>query len=329
MIHTKGTEWLLFFYTVPSRPVGYRVKVRRRLAKAGAVALKGSVYALPHSGDNHEFLGWLSSEVASMGGEGLFVRTGRIENLAHDDLIALFNIQRARDYGPLEKALSEVERALQALKKGGRGPEPRKLASAVARCASDFAEIRKVDFFSSEKGRALERRLKAVEEGMAGLKAEKGPRLAAPQGIAPRRPADYAGRTWVTRSRPFVDRMASAWLIRKFIDGDAVFAFTPKDEAAGMPRGAAAFDIKGGEFTHSGDLCTFEVMLRAFRLKDKALRKMAAIVHELDLKDGRYSNPEARGVEEILSGIRKTVRDDREALEKGMAVFEHLFASFR
>ena len=124
-----------------------------------------------------------------------------------------------------------------------------------------------------------------------------------------------------------MDRIASAWLIRRFIDPRAVFKFIEEDEIAGSEKGLVSFDIKNGEFTHQGDLCTFEVMIRVFGLKDKALKKMAQIVHQIDLKDEKYPAPEARGIEELLNGIRKTVKADGEILEKGMALFEMLYAS--
>jgi len=137
----------------------------------------------------------------------------------------------------------------------------------------------------------------------------------------------YQGKVWVTRKKPFVDRMASAWLIRKFIDSKAVFGFINEKEIDTLDKKSSAFDIRGGEFTHSGDRCTFEVLIKAFGLKDKILRKMAEVVHDLDMRDDKYKAAEARGLEDILSGIRKSAKDDAEALEKGMAVFEMLYTS--
>jgi hypothetical protein len=138
---------------------------------------------------------------------------------------------------------------------------------------------------------------------------------------------DFQRRIWVTRKRPHVDRMASAWLIRKFIDKEAVFEFIEENEIPHPKKEYIPFDMKNGEFTHQGDLCTFEVLMKAFKLKDKALNKLAEIVHVIDLKDEKYRALEANGVEEIIKGIRKTSPDDKEVLEKGMTLFEMLYAS--
>jgi hypothetical protein len=121
--------------------------------------------------------------------------------------------------------------------------------------------------------------------------------------------------------------MASAWLIRRFIDKDAVFQFIDERERNGLGKEAVVFDVREGDFTHQGDLCTFEVLMQTFGVKDKAVKKIAELVHDLDIKDGKYDNPETSGVEEILSGIRKTAKNDDETIEKGMAVFEMLYAS--
>lgn len=145
--------------------------------------------------------------------------------------------------------------------------------------------------------------------------------------IVPKSIRDYKGKIWVTRGNPFVDRMASAWLIKRFIDKEAVFRFMEERKMASLDENMILFDVRGGEFTHKGDMCTFEIILKSFGLKDKALRRIAESVHEIDLKDGKYRSLEARGIEEILVGIRKMSKDDAEALEKGMNVFEMLYAS--
>ncbi|MCL4474895.1 MAG: chromate resistance protein, partial [Nitrospirae bacterium] len=148
-----------------------------------------------------------------------------------------------------------------------------------------------------------------------------------PMTISTKSVTAYQGKIWVTRKKPFIDRMASAWLIKRFIDKSASFDFIDEKDAVAVGRDAIVFDLSDGEFTHKGDLCTFEVLLRSFSLKDKTLRKLGELVHVLDIKDEKYRIPEARGVEEILTGIRKRAVDDRDALEKGMTVFEMLYAS--
>lgn len=135
-------------------------------------------------------------------------------------------------------------------------------------------------------------------------------------------------KKWATRKRPFIDRMASAWLIRKFIDRNAEFMFMEEREIGLLAgKDAITFDVKDGDFTHHADLCTFEALVKSFGIKDKAVKKIAEIVHKLDVKDEKFKADEARGIEGLLSGIRKTAKTDAEALEKGMEVFEMLYAS--
>ena len=145
--------------------------------------------------------------------------------------------------------------------------------------------------------------------------------------VVQRHAADYQGKIWVTRKKPFIDRIASALLIKGFIDKNAVFGFIDENELEGLDKNTIAYDIIDGEFTHIGDMSTFEVLLKAFGLKGKALGMMAEIVRQLDLKDEKYKNPAAEGFRRILDGIRKTVKDDHEALEKGMSILEMLYAS--
>ncbi|MDP3111029.1 MAG: chromate resistance protein [Thermodesulfovibrionales bacterium] len=322
---SKGNGWLLFFYSVPSKPVSNRMKVWRRLAKAGAIQSKGGVYILPYSEEHNELFQWLVSEVTAMKGEAAFVRVENIETMKNSEIIGLFNQQRERDYSVLMKNLEELERKVSSVRKGGGNQNNKKLMDQMTRIGKEFEGIRAVDFFSSKTGEDLKKNIKALESGLKGISGTGAKEQKIP--LAQKRAEDYQGRIWATRKRPFIDRMASAWLIEKFIDKSAVFKFMEEKDLESLAKGTVAFDVRGGEFTHIGDMCTFEVLIRSFGLKDKTLRKIAEMVHELDMKDEKYKNPEAKGVEEILTGIRKTAKNDTEAIEKGMAVFEMLYAS--
>lgn len=321
----KSTGWLLFFYSVPSRPVGARVRIWRKLIKAGSLPFKGAVYILPDNEENFEYFQWLVSEVTSMGGEAAFVKVEKLETAKDNEIIGLFNQQRARDYHGIEKGLEEIERRTDSLKKGGNLPRGERLLGQFHRLMKKFDEIKRIDFFSSRIGDDLKGRMKVIEPKVrtAAAPDAKEPLPV----IAARTVEDYKGKTWVTRKNPFVDRMATAWLIRKFIDKKAVFQFMDEKMMEKVKEDFVAFDVRGGEFTHVGDMCTFEVLLKSFKFKDKALKKMAEIVHELDVKDDRFHNPESRGIEEILIGIRKTARSDKEILEKGMALFDMVYSS--
>jgi len=318
-------KWLLIFYSVPSQPVSNRMKIWRKLAKIGAVQLKGAVYILPNNDEHYELFQWLITEVDSMGGDGAFVMTSHIETLKESEIIALFNQQRGKEYHVVETKIAELEMKLNSIRKGGRSQQTANLHELVGRHKKEFDDIRRTDFFSSKSGGILGKRIKVLEtELKTGV--DSAPRTR-PLPIAQKRKEAYQRKTWITRQKPFVDRMASAWFIRRFIDADAVFKFVPDHAAAVKKKDTVTFDIRDGEFTHVKDLCTFEVMVKAFGTKDKIVKKMSEFVHELDVKDHKYDNPEARGIEDVLTGIRKTSKTDQEALERGMDVFEMLYAS--
>ncbi len=324
--HSKNIQgWLLFFYSIPSKPVASRMKIWRKLTRAGALPFKGAVYVLPDNEENHEYFQWLVSEVATTGGEGAFVKVEKVETANNEEIIRLFNEQREKEYQRVEKTLEEIERRLAGIKKGGAIPSKKKLLKQFSIMMREFDEIRKIDFFSSRRGEVVKRRAKIM-----GLEIKRitGPEIKKQQAvIVPKSVKDYQGKVWVTRKNPFVDRMASAWLIKRFVDKEAVFQFMEEREMANLDNHMILFDVRGGEFTHVEDMCTFEIILKSFGLKDKGLKKVAESVHEIDLKDGKYDSPEAKGIEKILTGIRKAGKNDTEILEKGMAIFEMLYAS--
>jgi hypothetical protein len=330
MIHnkmTKHNKWLLFFYSLPAKPVGHRMKIWRKLSQIGAVPFKGSGYILPNNEENYEYFQWLVSEVIDRGGESALVQVDRIEFMPEKEIIDLFNRSREKEYFPIEEEIETVERGLITLDQRGDPESGKKLIENLNHVAKEFEHIKKVDFFASPKGISLEKRIKAVRDTIKTFSFEEPAKTE--KSITQKNRKDYQGKVWVTRKRPYVDRMASAWLIRKFIDPDSVFKFIGEDETINPKANRMAFDIKNGDFTHQGDLCTFEVLIRSFGLKDKALKKMAEVVHQIDLRDKKLPVPEAVGVEELLKGIRKMGTDDRGTLEKGMALFEMLYASKR
>jgi len=322
----KSTGWILFFYSVPSKPVSNRMKVWRKLTKTGAVQLKGSVYILPYNDEHYEFLQWLVSEIAEMKGEAGFVRTEKIDTMKDSEIITLFDTQRTDDYKNIGKALDDLERRLSSTQKGGKAQNIEDISEQFAKVLKSYEEVHKVDFFSSREGQTLNERIKSTK---TNLKTLSGAELSKekPLAITPRKPEDYHGKRWITRKKPFIDRMASAWLIRRFIDKQASFDFIDERDMDSFAKGSVVFDMRGGEFTHVSDLCTFEVLVKSFGFKDKTVRKMAEIIHDLDMKDDKYKSAEAKGLEDILIGIRKAAKDDADALERGMTVFEMLYVS--
>lgn len=326
MTKPSQQEWLLTFYSVPANPVSGRMRIWRKLAKAGAVQLKGAVYILPATEEHQELFQWLISEVKSLGGDGSFVKAARIETLSDAEVRRLFNDQRDAEYRELGKVLDSLERKVQSGRKGAVTGVRASVYGPLLAVRKTYDEVRGRDFFDAPLGREMAKRLQALDAALKGL-GEPG--TAKPAPLSRKDPKKYRKRTWVTRKRPFVDRMASAWLIRRFVDPEAAFGFIEEQDLASLASGEISFDMQGGEFTHHGDLCTFEVLVRSFGIKDRAARKIAEIVHDLDLKDDRYGAPEARGLEGILAGIRTIANNDELMLEQGIAVFEALYTSSR
>jgi hypothetical protein len=324
MTRTPPQEWLLIFYSIPAHPVSGRMKVWRRLAKAGAVQLKGAVYILPANDENRELFQWIIGEVKSLGGDGSFVQTSRIETLTDADVRRLFRDQRDVEYRDLARQLDSLERKVQSGRKGAITGIQANATGVLAALRKICDDIRSRDFFDAPLGRDFEKRLRAVETGLKDV-MESGPERLSP--LARKDRKAYQHKVWATRKRPFIDRMASAWLIRRFVDPAATFRFIDEKDIDKLSPGEVAFDLQGGEFTHHGELCTFEVLVRSFGIKDKAVRKIAEIVHDLDLKDDKYGSSSTSGIEEVLIGIRKTTKDDAAMLDKGMAVFEMLYQS--
>lgn len=328
-MNRKTQGWLIISYTVPAKPVNNRIKLWRRLAQAGAVPLKGAVYILPYSEEHQEFFQWLITEVQSLGGGGFFAKVDRIENMRDEDIIALFDGHLEREYRSIEKALSHFETKLAATRKGGKELEATVMRNQLRRHEHEYELLKKRDFFSSPLGKQIGKRISALATETARLAGAGTAKTHLAPSVPVRNADAYRHKTWVTRRKPFVDRMASAWLIRRFVDDKAQFDFAD-DSREGPGKGdKVTFDMRDADFTHTGDLCTFEVLLKSFGLKHHGLARIAEIVHELDIRDDKYRTPEAKGIEEILTGISKTAGSDHDALEKGMAIFEMLYASVR
>jgi len=319
-------RWILFFYSVPSRPVSNRMRIWRKLAKIGAVQMKGAVYILPFNDEHYEFLQWLVSEIAGMKGEAAVVSIEKVDTMNDAEIITFFDQQRASDYKTLQKSFDDLGRRLSSIQKGAKPQNVKGISDQFAKLQKEFEDIKRIDFFSSQEGTALGEKIRHI---YADLKIVSGPetRHERPAALILKSPADYQSKTWITRKRPFIDRMASAWLIKRYIDRNAAFDFIDEKHVDTIVKNTVTFDIRGGEFTHHGDMCTFEVIMKSFGLRDKSLKKMAEIVHDLDMKDNKFDAVEAKGLDHILEGIRRTAKNDHDALDKGMSIFEMLYAS--
>jgi hypothetical protein len=308
-----GMPWTVFSYSLPSKGRSSpRVAVWRRLRALGAISPKGGVHVLPAREECVEAFQWLAQEVEQAGGEALLLRVERFEGLSDARLMELFREARKEDYGALDARAASLEKTLT----GARRRDSRDDAQArelLGRLRREYAEIARVDFFESPAGAQVASRLARIEEALS----PKPPDI--PQ-VAAAALSAYRNKRWVTRPSPHVDRLACAWLIRRFINPRAVIRYSN----TALPD-EVAFDMSQGPFSHRGNLCTFETMVRAFGLDDPAVGAIAEIVHEIDLRDGRYARPEVPGIDAVLRGWMSRSDADRET--HGIALFDGLYAA--
>ena len=305
---------LLLLVGVPPHPSSLRVRVWRRLRSLGAVALKRSAYLLPDTPERYEDFQWLAQEVQREGGEATLIRVQEIENVSLDEVRRMFHEPREQDY---RRLAVRYRKALQGLDRKSAAKNAR-LQEELARLARDHQRIRDVDFFDAPGGAEVRR----LEEAIA-MRARK------PETV--RREERFTldltklqGRRWVTRPRPHIDRIASAWLIKRFIDPQAEFVFA---QPADFPSDAVPFDAPGVELSHHGEDCTFETLVKRARLRDRRLVRLAEVVHEADLRDGKFPHEEARGIDVAVRALLAASPDDAKVLAQGMMLFEGLYAT--
>jgi len=312
--------WLLLIHQIPPKPNYFRVKIWRRLQKLGAVAIKNSVYALPAGEQAQEDLNWTLREIVEGGGDASLVEARLVEGLNDEQVREMFRAARDADYQAVAEELREVARGLP--RKAEASEEKRaQLSAAVSRLQKRLGDIAAIDFFHARGRQAVDGLLRDLEEKLATRSTP------APQAAAQpfRRPS---GATWVTRTGIHVDRMASAWLIRRFVDPKARFRFVAVRGYRHEP-GELRFDMFDGEFTHQGDRCSFEVLLARFEIADPALRAIAEIVHDIDLKDEKYGRPDNAGFEHLVNGIALAHPEDEVRLERASAVLDDLYEYFK
>jgi hypothetical protein len=308
----------LLIHQIPPRPSYLRAKIGRRLAGVGAVAVKGSVYVLPRSEQALEDLQWVRREIVAGRGDASVLEARFVEGLEDPALEALFSSAREADYAELARDAKRLQAAVARL---GKRPSQagQKAKAALARLRKRLERVVAIDFFEASGREPVEGLLAAIETALRPPDEPPDTRLP---------PTEFRGRTWVTRRGVQVDRIASTWLIRRFVDPEASVKLVEGHDYAPEP-GELRFDMFEGEYTHEGEACTFEVLLGRFGLRDPALRRLAEIVHDIDLKDDRYARPETPGLERLLTGVALVHPDDEARLRDGAAALDSVYASFR
>ena len=319
---TLAHSWLLLIHQLPAKPAYLRVKIWRRLQDLGAIAVKNAVHALPMNEETQEDFEWLLREIVEGGGEAFVCEARLIDGLSDEDVRALFDRARDADYADVVKAARALSKSVRPNAKSEAIAE---LRLQIARMRKRLAEVVSIDFFGAIGRETAEGLVKGLE---ARLNKDEIVTDKATVDSEASAFGTLRNRTWVTRQDVYVDRIASAWLIRRFIDPEAQFKFV-SGKGYRPHEGELRFDMFEAEFTHEGDKCTFEVLLERCALKDPALRAIAEIIHDIDLKDSKFGRPEVAGIRTLIEGISVTTKDDPERIARGSEVFNDLYEYFR
>jgi hypothetical protein len=269
---------------------------------------------LPEREECIEAFQWLAQEIQQAEGEALVMHVEQFDGLTDAQLIELFRQARDEEYSEVETQLVALEQAIDAL---ADHEDRSELQDRLDKLRRRHAEIKRVDYFNSPTGDRIAARLTALHQTLVAHKP-------AAVDVAVASLAEYRDKRWVTRPRPHVDRLACAWLIRRFINPKAVIHYTLQPEPDEI-----TFDMSNAHFGHQGRFCTFETMIRAFQLDEPGLQTLAEIVHEIDLRDGQYSHPEMSGIDAILKGWLVANFSDANLEAHGIALFEGLYTALK
>ncbi len=303
-------NWIVFSYSLPSKSGSSpRVTLWRRLRRLGAISPTGGIYVLPAQDECIEAFQWLAQEIEQVKGQALVMHVQQFDGLNDAQLIELFRSACAEDYAAIE---TEAKALQQAIETNLTPDQAIELQDTLVKLQRQYTEVMRIDYFDSPEGVAV------------GVQLAQIARTLAPDSDTPHVEtvalADYQGKVWVTRPQPHVDRLASIWLIRRFIDPNATIRYGLQIEPNEI-----SFDMNQADFGHSGPLCTFETMIRAFNLDTPGLSLVAEIVHEIDLRDERYFHPEITGIDIILKGWLQLDLSDIELETRGLTLFDSLF----
>lgn len=321
-------EWLLLAHQLPQRPSKLRVRTWRKLQTLGAVLINNSFWVLPYSEKTNEDFQWLKQEIDASGGEASLFRAGSVEGSTDMEIVQIFRKERDQDYA---KLISEFEGLSGAAREQAKGDSLSvgRLAqyqSELSKLRQELDRVTATDFFQAPLRRKAQDAFKKCRRAFQ-ITEGKGSRISANRNdSAPLKIVDYQNRRWATRKDPHIDRLASCWLIRRFIDKRPRFSFISEGER--IPK-TLTFDMTDGDFTHRGEDCTFETIIESFGLQtDDALRQIAEIVHDIDLKDEKFNRPEASGINAVIMGLASVYADDGERLKQSFSVFDSLYELF-
>ncbi len=311
-------RWLLLIHQLPSKPSYFRVKIWRRLQGLGAIGVKSAVYALPASAETQEDFEWLLKEITEGGGEAMVCEARLIDGLTDAQARAMFDAARDADY---KEIAAEARTLLVGIAAAEKSAETR---AQIVRLRKRLAAVANVDFFGATGRLTAEALVAQIEAGLREDSHMPEEQAKSAASAAP----ELQGRTWVTREGVYVDRIGCCWLIRRFIDPDAVIRFVPGKDYIPSP-GELRFDMFEGEITHEGDRCSFEVLLGRAGIVDPAVQAIAEIVHDIDLKDSKFGRDETAGVASLLAGVAAANSSDEARVAQGAPIFDNLHQYFQ
>ena len=302
---SPAAPWLLIVFSLPSKSASQRVEIWRKFQRYGMLALRSSGYVLPNTAVNQERMEWLATSIRTYKGQASVVQVQGFDDLPAERLKGLFTEARSRDY---QKLLHDAKKLLAL--SSAQSPSAR-----LNRIRRRFLELQDIDFFGNPLRTKLENLLARVDESETVKSDRKGKRKS----------GEYIGRLWVTRLRPGIDRVSSAWLIRRFIDAKARFVFATEPN---VHPDAIPFDMFCSQgFGHRGEDCTFETLYKQFSIRDGRVKRIAQIIHDADLGDEKFGRTEGLGLDKVLNGWAKQDLPDDDLLERGMDLIEGLYES--
>ena len=312
-------RWWVLAFQLPTQPAYARVKIWRRLQAVGAASFKNALYLMPATEEALEDFEWTLREVRDAGGEGMIFDARAVQGFTDEEIIGIFDSAREEQYRGVAE---EIRAFCSRFDRKRDPPTPEETAAQHARFHTRIGAIEAIDFFQANGREQVRALLRDLEPDNISVDTSGGE-----YAVESAKLTSLKGRTWVTRANIHVDRMASAWLIRRWIDPEARFKWVTErhyEPSAVEIR----FDMYQAEFTHEGDRCTFEVLVGRLDAQDAALDAIAEIIHDLDLKDQKFARKETAGVQQLLAGVIASQSSDDARIERAANLFDDLYHSF-
>lgn len=324
----NSQEWILLIHQLPPKPTNLRVRTWRKLQALGAVAIKNSVYVLPYNEKTNEDFQWLKQEIETSGGEANLFRAETVEGASDKEIVKIFRDDRNESYKTLIAEFEGLSGAAgeQMKRNSLSAGKLAQYGAELGRLRQELERVTATDFFQASLGAKAFAAFEKCRRVLRSTERKRGAASSDDTAGAQLKISDHQNRRWVTRKNPHIDRLASGWLIRRFIDKRPRFQFISEGTTF---ENAISFDMADGDFTHRGEDCTFETMIKGFGLDaDSALSEIAEIVHDIDLKDKKFNRTEVSGVDAVVRGLSEVYADDGERLKQSMHVFDALYELF-